>query len=59
MSHSFNTTDNLRKVNKPQTLKPPEAKLDKDYSGKSADIWLCGTTLFHMIKGTPYKIEEG
>lgn len=59
VGHSIDSSDNLRYVRKSQTLKPPEAHLDKDYSGKAADFWLCGATLYHMIQKSAYKPSEG
>lgn len=58
VGHSIEYHDNLKNVTKPQSLKPPEANLIINYSGKAADLYLCGATLFHMIFGTLYKPSE-
>jgi serine/threonine protein kinase len=46
-------------LTKPQTLRPPEANVNKSYSGKAADIWLCGAVLYHMLTGKLYNIKSG
>ena len=59
ISEPFEEDNDLLLSKGPSTYTPPEKKCQEKYRGKSADIYLIGLTLFHMVFKRPLFSDFG